>query len=108
MENAALRMLGDEGVEAGAFAGIAQVGGADGEGQRPARSCQPRLFGRSHLIGPAPFMVPEQLQELGPHHREIGVMAEPRLERRVRNARLVGIDLPGMEIEDGRPAARRG
>ena len=41
-------------------------------------------------------------RSLARHRVEIGVVPQPRLERRAGDARLAGIDLPGMEIEDRR------
>src|SRR3546814_20554681 len=52
-------------------------------------------------VGAGPFEIGQQLLQLASHGRQAAVMPYLRLERRVRDPRLAGVDLPRMEIEDG-------
>ena len=59
-------------------------------------------------VHPAPAELVDQLAQLGRHDAELGIVPQPRLQRRAGDARLAGIDLPGMEIEHRRPALDAG
>jgi hypothetical protein len=56
---------------------------------------------REDLVHPAPAEVAQQLRELAFHAVDVDVVAEARLGVDAGDARLRGVDLPGMEIEDG-------
>src|SRR5690606_26073578 len=64
-----------------------------------ARS-QPRGLRPGERVEAPPLIRTKQLQQLAAHFGEISVMTQPRFQRRARDARLVRVDLPGMEIED--------
>src|SRR3954470_16678940 len=66
------------------------------------RSLEPLGFRGGNDVRATPLVGTKKLQELATHCGETAVMAQPRLERRVGNARLPGIDLPRVEVEDRR------
>ena len=72
----------------------------------PGRNARRQLL-REDAIHAAPGKVTQQAIELGGHARQVGVVPEPRLPAAVRDARLAGIDLPRVEIEDAGPALGR-
>src|SRR5690606_9501019 len=53
----------------------------------------------SEQVHPPPCKLAEQLTQLRRHPLEVGVMAQPRLERRTGHARLARVDFPRMEVE---------
>src|SRR5262249_9703151 len=63
-----------------------------------------RELGVEDAVHPIPGEAAQQATQLLLHAVEIGVVAEPALPRRVALARLLGIDLPGMEVEEARLA----
>src|SRR3546814_6057662 len=68
--------------------------------RRPPRSTRTdTLFPYTTLF--RSFEIGQQLLQLASHGRQAAVMPYLRLERRVRDPRLAGVDLPRMEIEDG-------
>ena len=75
-----------------------------------AAACAPRRLSRScgeDLVHPAPGEIAQQRGRAGRRHAgEAGVVPEARQPARLRHARLVRVDFPGVEVEDAAPALR--
>src|SRR5579884_3184007 len=60
-----------------------------------------------NLVHTAPTEIPDEPLETARHRRQIGVVAQSRAQSNVVDARLRGVDLPRMKIEDAGPGLAR-
>ena len=104
MERRAIGMVGDKSLDPRAIVRISKLRHAARRAlvNRRARSCQSRPLAFNDHIHPAPAEIVHQLLQLWRHRLQIGIMAQPRFQRRIGHARLVRIDFPRVEIEDRR------